>query len=107
RLDLGRAHTSTGTRRFGLMLSAGFDAEVIHRIARLRTGDSTAKRVTRAHYVRPVGSAFWTYPHPPVSITADGTTTTACYCLIGNLPDYALALSVTPEARADDGMLDW
>jgi len=107
RLDLGRAHTSTGTRRFGLMLSAGFDAEVIHRVARQRTGASTAKRVNRAHYMRPVGSAFWTYPHPSVSVTADGMTASGSYCLVGNMPDYALALSVAPEARADDGMLDW
>src|SRR5262249_9784036 len=34
RLALGRATTSAGPRRFGLMLSAGFDADVIHRMAR-------------------------------------------------------------------------
>lgn len=107
RLDLGRAHTSTGTRRFGLMLSAGFDAEVIHRVALLRAGDGTPRKVTRAHYVRPLGGAFWTYTHPPLTVTADGVTVAGVYCMIGNLPDYAMALRVTPDARADDGLLDW
>jgi diacylglycerol kinase (ATP) len=107
RLDLGLARTAAGTRRFGLMLSAGFDADVIHRIARRRTRGGIPRRVGRASYVGPVGAALWTYPHAPVSVTADGVTVAGAYCLIGNLPDYALALSVTPAARADDGLLDW
>ena len=107
RLDLGRARTSTGTRRFGLMLSAGFDADVIHRIAGLRAGGGTPRQVHRGHYVRPVGAAFWGYPHVPLSVTADGATVSGVYCMIGNLPDYALALRLCPGARADDGLLDW
>jgi diacylglycerol kinase family enzyme len=107
RIDLGRARTSDGPRRFGLMLSAGFDAEVIHRIARRRTAGGEPKRVGRAHYLGPIGAALWAYPHAPVSVTADGVTLTGAYCVIGNLPEYALALSLTPAARADDGLLDW
>jgi diacylglycerol kinase (ATP) len=107
RLDLGRAHTSLGTRRFGLMLSAGFDADVIHRVARGRASGGTARRVGRASYVRPVGAALWAYTHEPVSLTADGVTIAGAYCIIGNLPDYAMALKLTPGARADDGLLDW
>jgi diacylglycerol kinase (ATP) len=107
RLDLGRAHTSVGTRRFGLMLSAGFDADVIHRIARLRASGGAPRRVRRASYVRPLGAALWTYSHAAVSVTADGVTVAGAYCIIGNLPDYAMALKLTPAARADDGLLDW
>jgi len=107
RLDLGQARTATGTRRFGLMLSAGFDADVIHRAARWRASGGTPRRVGRASYVRPVGAALWAYDHAPVSVTADGVTVTGAYCMIANLPDYPMALSLTPGARADDGLLDW
>jgi diacylglycerol kinase (ATP) len=107
RLDLGRAQTSRGTRRFGLMLSVGFDADVVHRVARLRTGQGLPRRVGRASYIRPVGAAFWTYAHPAVSLTAEEVSVDGAYCIIGNLPDYALALSLTPTARGDDGLLDW
>jgi diacylglycerol kinase (ATP) len=107
RLDLGRAHTSLRTRRFGLMLSAGFDADVIHRVALLRTSWGEPRQVGRASYVRPLGATLCQYAHAPVSVTADDVSVSAAYCVIGNLPDYALALRLTPAARADDGLLDW
>lgn len=107
RLDLGRAHSGARTRRFGLMLSAGFDADVVHRMARLRGHDGTPRPIGRASYVRPLGAALWTYRHPALSLTADGAAITGTYCLIGNLPHYALSMSLTPSARADDGLLDW
>jgi diacylglycerol kinase (ATP) len=107
RLDLGRARTSDGTRRFGLMLSAGFDADVIHRLARWRERGDGPRRVGRGSYVRPIGAALWGYAHAPLSVTADDVTTRGVHCAIGNLPDYAVALRLTPAARADDGLLDW
>ena len=107
RMDLGRAQTSMGTRRFALMLSAGFDADVIHRIGRLRAGPGEPRRVSRATYVRPLGAAFWTYGHPRVSLTADGAAVESAYCLIANMPDYAMALSLAPGAHPGDGLLDW
>ena len=107
RLDLGRARSAGGTRRFGLMLSAGFDADVIHRVTRWREQGGVARRVGRASYLRPIGAALWAYAHAPLSVTADDVTARGAYCVIGNLPDYALALRLTPAARADDGLLDW
>jgi diacylglycerol kinase (ATP) len=107
RLDLGRASTTDGSRRFGLMLSAGFDADVIHRVAGWRERGGGPRRVGRASYVRPIGAALWAYAHAPLAVTADDVTTRAVHCVIGNLPDYAVALRLTPAARADDGLLDW
>jgi diacylglycerol kinase (ATP) len=107
RVDLGRAQTSACTRRFALMLSAGFDADVIHRISRLRAGPGEPRRVSRASYLRPVGAAFWTYTQPRLSLTADGASVESAYCLIANMPDYAMALSLAPAAHAADGLLDW
>ena len=41
-IDLGRAHTTAGSRLFTLMLSAGFDADVVHRFTRWRTAGGAA-----------------------------------------------------------------
>jgi diacylglycerol kinase family enzyme len=89
------------------MLSAGFDADVVHRVARWRERGGAPRRVGRASYLRPIGAALWTYAHAPLSVTADDVTAHGAFCVIGNLPDYALALRPTPAARADDGLLDW
>jgi hypothetical protein len=41
-----------------------------------------------------------------VSITVEDATVSGAYRIIGNLPDYSMTLSLTPGARADDGVLD-
>jgi diacylglycerol kinase (ATP) len=107
RIDLGVARTSAGSRRFALMLSAGFDAEVVHRLARWRAAGGAPRRVRRAHYVLPTGAALWAYPHPPVTLTTEAGGATGVYCAVSNLPEYAMGLSLTPEAQPDDGLLDW
>jgi diacylglycerol kinase (ATP) len=107
RLDLGHATTSAGARRFGLMLSAGFDADVAHRMARWRSVGGVPRKVGRLSYVRPIATALCAYPHTAVAMAADGVACHGAYCVVSNLPEYALALSLTPAARGDDGMLDW
>ena len=107
RLDLGRAMTSAGARRFGLMLSAGFDADVAHRVARSRSAGGVPRKVSRLSYVGPVATALCTYAHAAVGVDADGAACRGTYCVVSNLPEYALALSLTPAARGDDGLLDW
>jgi diacylglycerol kinase (ATP) len=107
RLDLGRATTSAGPRRFGLMLSAGFDADVIHRIARSRSVGGAPRKVSRLSYVRPVATSLYAYAHAPVAVDCEGMVCRGAYCVVSNLPEYALALSLTPAARGDDGELDW
>ncbi len=107
RLDLGLATTSAGPRRFGLMFSAGFDADVIHRLARRRSAGGTPRRVGRLSYLRPIATALCVYGHRLVAVAADGAACEGAFCVVSNLPDYALALSFTPAARGDDGVLDW
>jgi len=107
RLDLGRATTSAGPRRFALMLSAGFDADVIHRLARWRSAGGAPRKVSRLSYVRPLATALYAYAHAPVAVDCEGTACRGAYCVVSNLPEYALALSLTPAARGDDGELDW
>jgi diacylglycerol kinase (ATP) len=106
-IDLGRAHTTAGPRLFTIMLSVGFDADVIHRITRWRTAGGAARRAGRVSYLRPVAAAFWSYPHAAITLTADGVTFDGSHCAVANLPDYALDWRLAPAARADDGLLDW
>ena len=76
-IDLGRAHTTAGSRLFTLMLTAGFDAEVVHRFTRWRTAGGAPRRAGRAAYVRPFAEALWSYPHAGMTLTADGVAVDA------------------------------
>jgi len=107
RLDLGLGSTSAGPRRFALMLSAGFDADVVHRVAHRRSAGGAPRRVSRTSYVGPLAAALCAYRHAPLAVMADGVAARAAYCLVSNLPDYALTLRPAAGARADDGLLDW
>jgi diacylglycerol kinase (ATP) len=106
-IDLGRAHSTAGPRLFTLMLSAGFDADVVHRFTRWRTAGGAPRRAGRAAYVRPLAAALWSYPHRAITLTADGVAVDGSHCIVANLPDYALDVRLAPAAQADDGLLDW
>jgi len=106
-LDLGRASVLGRSRLFALMLSAGLDADVVRRLAEWRTTGSTLRRVSRASYVAPLAAALVTYRHPPVRVVAGEATASGAYCVVANAPAYAFDLPLAPDARADDGALDW
>ena len=101
RLDLGRA----GERTFLLMLSAGFDAEVVRRMQTKRRGN-----ITRAAYVKPTLATIRSYEYPEIRLYCPGDPANellTCRWLFGfNLPCYACGLSFTPQATAVDGLLD-
>ena len=102
-LDLGRA----GGRYFLLMISAGFDAEVIRALHENRRGN-----IRRTAYFLPTLQAIRSYDYPPMQLYWDGaaaprTEPVSCRWLFGfNLPLYALGLPIAPEAVAIDGLLD-
>ena len=72
RLDIG----TVDDRRFAVMASVGFDAEVIHQAHAARRG-----HITRLHYVRPILNALCRYPHPQIRVYADGAAEPVCGCL--------------------------
>ncbi|MBI3463719.1 MAG: hypothetical protein HY000_11785 [Planctomycetes bacterium] len=103
RIDLGRA----GGRLFSLMLSVGFDAEVVHRVARWRSSGDALKRVNRLSYAKPILGAIRSYSYHAVDLVADAIRVRGTHALVFNLPRYGFHLPFAPDATADDGLLDW
>lgn len=99
RFDLGQA----GNRRFALMVSAGFDADVVRMTHQARVG-----HISRAAYIQPILESLRNYEHPPLRITVDGRLLpqTVRLAVVVNIPAYALGLPVARTARGDDGWLD-
>ncbi len=102
RIDAGKC----GDRTFMLMLSAGFEAEVVHRVHRQRNG-----HLTKLHYVRPTFQMLAQYEYPKLELDIeleDGTRTQTegYWAFAFNVPRYALGLEMAPNAKPDDGILD-
>ena len=106
-VDLGRARAGGRTRLFTLMLSAGFDAAVVHRVAAWRATGAPLRRVRRLSYLRPITAALRRDARTAVRLTAGAATIDGAHCVIANVPAYALNMIPTPGALADDGELDW
>lgn len=124
-LDVGRA----GDKLFLLMLSAGFDADVVHRMAASRTG-----HITHWSWAKPIWDSLRSYKYPELRIswrdfgqvkstsaTVNGNVpeavpskdavvwdnqTLARWAFVLNLPCYARGLPIVPTAIGTDGQLD-
>jgi diacylglycerol kinase family enzyme len=102
-LDLGRS----GDKYFLLMMSAGFDAEVIRSLHENRRGN-----ISHRSYVLPTVRSILRYGYPEMQVNCDpiddsDVGTYRCRWLFGfNLPLYALGLPIAPKAVATDGLLD-
>jgi diacylglycerol kinase family enzyme len=101
-LDLGRANG----KPFLLMISAGFDAEVVRTLHVNRRGN-----ITRAAYFLPMVRAIGSYRYPQMELycgdQAAANGPQLCRWLFAfNLPLYALGLPIAPDALATDGLLD-
>jgi len=98
----------TDARPFTLMVSAGIDADVVHRLARWRNADGELRRVSHLSYVQRVLGAMTEYDYPEITLETDrGEQARGAMALVFNLPRYGMGLPFTPEARGDDALLDW
>ena len=102
-VDLGHANG----RLFSSMIGVGFDAEVIHRLARWRAHGRRLKRVTYWSYVGRILEAVTSYSYGRFELEADGARIAGTHAFVFNLPRYALSLPLAPDARDDDGLLNW
>jgi len=107
-LDLGRA----GERYFLLMISVGFDAEVVRRLHETRRGN-----ITRLAYIKPTLATIRSYAYPELQLYCGGPSSDGadvdkseplrCRWVFGfNLPLYACGWQFVPGAVATDGRLD-
>jgi diacylglycerol kinase (ATP) len=98
-IDLGHADGQP----FVLMASFGFDADVVHALARTRTGAITHLSYA-APILRTIGS--WRARDLGWSIDGEHEPLGEGMIVVGNLPDYGVRLNPAAEAVPDDGLLD-
>ncbi len=100
-LDLGSANG----KHFLLMISAGFDAEVIRSLH-----ESRQANINRTAYFLPTLRVIRSYAYPQLQVCCEASSSNVTQCgrwLFGfNLPLYALGLAIAPDAVATDGQLD-
>ena len=102
-IDLGLA----GEQKFCCVASAGFDADIAHRLAQWRRDAAALKRVRRWSYARQIIATAWNYRFPLMEIQADGMQVQGALVMVFNLSQYAFHLKFVEQALPDDGLLDW
>jgi diacylglycerol kinase (ATP) len=96
-MDVGRV----GEDVFLMQVSGGLDARVLARVA-----PRWKKRVGKLA-VAAAGVAAWSrYDFPLFELDVDGAPAAATGFVVSNLAEYAGALRIVPEARADDRQLE-
>lgn len=90
-------------RPVAAVMSVGFDAEVVRRVAAERRG-----HITYLDYFWPIWRTFWQYRFPAIRVTADGELLCdePALAFVGNISRYAVGMQILRRARWDDGLLD-
>lgn len=90
---------------FSIMLSCGFDAEVVRRVHRERTGN-----ITHLAYAKPIMDAIRKYNYPRLTVEwkdAEQWKKLDCHwAFVFNAPAYAAGLQIVTDADPTDGMFE-
>ncbi len=100
RVDVGVANG----RRFLMVVGVGFDAAVVNAVSGKRDG-----HLGRHRYFAPIAKLIMEYDFPRLRIRIDDEPQdrTAGLAFICNTRNYAGHFALTPDARPDDGLLDF
>lgn len=100
-LDAGVANGKV----FLLMLSCGFDADVVRRMHQERRGN-----ISHLAYAMPMIDSIRNYDYPNLRVsweTEEGWQESACHwAFCFNAPTYAAGLKIVPTADPSDGLFD-
>ncbi len=100
-MDVGRANG----KQFLVMLSCGFDAEVVRRVHAARQGN-----ITHLAYAKPMVESIWNYNYPNLKVswqTNSGWENIDCHwAFIFNAPIYAAGLQIIPHGNPSDGVFE-
>ena len=100
-IDLGRAESSEGARRFLMNASVGFDSMVVAAITRERRGALGFRG-----YVAPTLRCLARYQEPKLAVRLDGGAAGgAGFVIASNLSNYGGLMQIVPDARCDSGHL--
>jgi diacylglycerol kinase family enzyme len=100
RLDAGQANGHL----FLLMASAGFDAQVVHEMQRVRNGP-----IDFLSYAIPTLLTFHRYTFPSLQVKVDGKVAFPfgqAIAIVANVPEYGVGFPFLPGARPNDRLLD-
>ena len=114
-LDAGQANE----RLFLVMVSCGFDADVVrqvhaHREERYRQGHKKGAHISYFSYIKPICRSLGGYRYPKINVESfDGDSgewksidDRARWAFFFNLNAYGWGLPLAPFAKGDDGRLD-
>jgi len=98
-LDLGMANGKC----FASVAGFGFDADVVDRVNRKRTG-----HINHFDYIEPLWRTFWSHRFDAMSVVVDGEEifNGRGLVFVGNISRYAIGLQLLHYADYSDGRLD-
>ncbi|MEM9943104.1 MAG: diacylglycerol kinase family protein, partial [Planctomycetota bacterium] len=98
-MDVGSANG----KLFLVMLSCGFDADVVNRLHSNRKG-----HIQHWSYVIPILQSIWKYRYPKIKIRSysDDAEYSGKWAFLFNVPRYAMNIPFVPQANPCDGALD-